>query len=113
MAHDEALASRFRDGLEGQTGTSEKKMMGAMCFFLHGNMIGGADRNKDGQGRFMFRVGKDNAAEALTRKGARIAEIGGRRMGGFIFVHEEDCDEDELKDWIALALSFVSTLPSK
>ena len=88
-------------------------MMGAMCFFLQGNMIGGADRNKEGQGRFMFRVGKDNAAEALSRKGAQIAELGGRRMGGFIFVAEEDCGDGDLKDWIALALSFVSTLPPK
>ena len=113
MAYDEALTSRFRAALEDQTGISEKKMMGSVCFFLAGNMIGGAHRTKDGEGRFMFRVGKDNAAEALTRKGAITAELGGRRMAGFIFVAEEDCDDVDLRDWVMFALSFVSTLPPK
>jgi TfoX/Sxy family transcriptional regulator of competence genes len=57
MAHDEDLAARFRDGLAGMAGVSEKRMMGGVCFFLHGNMIGGADRTKSGERRFMFRVG--------------------------------------------------------
>ena len=46
-------------------------------------------------------------------EGNQGAVDAGRRMGGFIFVHEEDCDEGDLKDWVALALSFVSTLPPK
>ena len=58
--------------LKDKTGISEKKMMGSpSASSSHGNMIGGAHRTKDGEGRFMFRVGKDNAAEALTRKGAQ------------------------------------------
>ncbi|MBT5664980.1 MAG: RNA methyltransferase, partial [Rhodospirillaceae bacterium] len=36
-----------------------------------------------------------------------------RRMGGLIFVEEDSCDDDALKDWISLALSFVTTLPPK
>ena len=113
MAYDETLAQRFRAALEGMNGISEKKMMGAVCFFLHGNMIGGADRTKQGHGRFMFRVGKQNEAEALSREGAAIAELGGRRMSGFIFVDDGVCDDEALKSWISLALGFVNGLPPK
>lgn len=113
MAYDEELTDRFRGALDGHTDISEKRMMGGVCFLLAGNMIGGADRSKDGDGRFMFRVGKDNEAEALSRDGATIVEMGGRRMGGMVFVGEEACDDDALKDWLSLALSFVSTLPAK
>ena len=80
---------------------------------VDGNMLGGADRQKDGAGRFMFRVGKDNEAEALSRPGAISLEQGGKRMGGTVFVDEAARDGDELKNWVALALSFVGALPPK
>ena len=113
MAYDEMLAARFRDALAGLPDVSEKRMMGGICFLVNGNMIGGADRTKEGVGRFMFRVGKDNEAEALSRKGAVAMEQGGRRMSGFFFVDEDACDAAALKDWVSLALSFVGTLPPK
>lgn len=113
MAYDEDLADRYRASLEGMVGVSEKRMMGGLCFFLNGNMVGGADREKNGAGRFMFRVGKDNEAEALSRDGACIVDLGGRRMGGLIYVAEDGCDEAALKDWLSLALSFVGPLPAK
>ncbi len=113
MAFDEELAERFRKSLEGMAGISEKRMMGGICFFLDGNMIGGADRNRKGERRFLFRVGKENAGEALSRPGAEPARIGDRVMGGFVFVDESDCEGDAMKDWVSLALGFVSTLPPK
>ena len=114
MAYDAELSARFCAALEGHVGISEKKMMGGLCFLLNGNMIGGADRDKDGRGRFMFRVGKDNEAQALSRDGAEIVEMGGRRMGGMVFVAEEAVETDAvLSDWVALALSFTTTLPAK
>lgn len=113
MAYDEALAARFRAALARRKGISEKKMMGGICFFSHGNMIGGVSRIQDGPGRFMFRVGKENEAEALSREGAAIVEMGGRRMGGFIDVNETDCGDMALKGWIKLALGYVGTLPPK
>ncbi len=113
MAYDEELTDRFRNTLGGHVDISEKRMMGGVCFLLGGNMIGGADRTKDGAGRFMFRVGKGNETEALSRDGATIMEQGGRRMGGLVFVNEDACDDDALKEWISMALSFVSTLPPK
>jgi len=118
MAYDENLTLRFREALhaavpEAAASLSEKKMMGGVCFLLNGNMVGGADRTKAGVGRFMFRVGKDNDDEGLTRPGAVTMHQGGRRMTGFFFVEESDCNAETMKSWIDLALSFVKTLPPK
>lgn len=113
MAYDEQLAARFRKALGRRAGVTDRRMMGGICFMLNGNMIGGADRTKKGVGRFMFRVGKENHADALQRKGAMKMEIGGRQMRGFIFVEEQHCDDQQLKDWVKYALSFVKTLPPK
>ncbi|MGJ8533668.1 MAG: TfoX/Sxy family protein [Alphaproteobacteria bacterium] len=113
MAYDEELADRFRNAVDGLGGIVEKRMMGGVCFMLDGNMLGGANRQKTGEGRFMFRVGKDNEAEAMKRPGAMTMEQGGRKMTGLIFVYEDDCDAECLQSWIALALTFVGNLPPK
>lgn len=113
MAYDEELAERFRVAAAGMTDVTEKRMMGGICFFLNGNMLGGCDRAKTGERRFMFRVGKQNEAEALRRPGAVPMEFTGRRMGGMVFVDEAACDADALRDWIALSCDFVSSLPAK
>ena len=88
-------------------------MMGGTCFLLQGNMIGGADIPKAGTGRFMFRVGKEHAADALQRPGAKPMEMGVRRMNGMIFVDAVDCDDKSLAEWVGLALDFDKTLPRK
>lgn len=113
MAYDETLSARMRDALAGMQGVSEKKMMGGLCFMLNGNMIGGADRTKEGVGRFMFRVGKENAAAADALPKGAVMEMGGRTMRGFYFVDADDCDDALLQTWLSLALSFVTTLPPK
>ena len=86
MAVDEHLSKRFREAIGKRDGLSERKMMGGLCFLLNGNMIGGADRNANGHGRFMFRVGKENDERASTLPGAEPLVQGGRRMRGLFFV---------------------------
>lgn len=113
MAYDELLAARFRDTLEGVANITEKRMMGGVCFMVNGNMIGGAHREKTGEGRFMFRVGKENEAEALARPGAMPMIHGSRRMGGFVFVDDGECDGPALADWVALARQYAESLPPK
>ena len=113
MAYDEALAQRLRDGLRGTKGVTEKRMMGGLCLLLNGNMLGGIDRTKSGRDRFMFRVGKENEAKALRRPGASIVEMGGRRMGGLIFVESDVCDHAVLKEWLSMTLDYVAHLPKK
>ena len=113
MAFDELLAMQFRDALPKRKGYDEKRMMGGLCFMLDGNMIGGVDRTKDGQRRFMFRVGKDAYEKAVQLPGAQPMIMGGRTMRGFVFVDEKDCDGKALSAWVKRALKFVETLPKK
>jgi hypothetical protein len=103
----------LRDGLRDVTGVTEKRMLGGLCLLVNGNMLGGVDKDKSGRDRFMFRVGKDNEAVALSRPGASIVNMGGKRLGGLVFVDAESGDEAALKEWIAMALGFVGTLPRK
>jgi len=113
MAVDEHLNQRFRETIGQLDGLSEKKMMGGMCFMLNGNMIGGADRTKDGEGRFMFRVGKGNDATGRALPGAQPMIQGGRRMSGLFFVAQGDCTPDVMHQWLTLAIDFARTLPKK
>ena len=113
MPYDEALATRFRTALADTQNVTEKRMMGGVCFMVNGNMVGGAHREKSGEGVFMFRVGKENEPEALGRPGARPMINGTRRMRGFVFVDDEECGSEALDEWIVLALSFVTSLPAK
>lgn len=113
MAYDEELARRYRDAIGGVPGISERRMMGATCFMVNGNMIGAADRTREGVGRFMFRVGKDNEAKAETLPGAEPMVMGGRSMHGFFFVEADDCDEATFRDWLSMAMSHAMSLPPK
>jgi len=114
MAADDALTQRFYKALGRQKGVTEKKMMGGICFMIDGNMVGGADRHAKTQyGRFMFRVGKDNEAKALSFPGTTIVEQGKRRMGGLVFVDADNCSAKDLKSLSKLAKEFVESLPAK
>jgi hypothetical protein len=114
MAYDEDTSERLRKALSSVPGVTEKRMMGGLCFMLNGNMVGGAHREKSGERLFMFRVGRENEAEALCRPHARPMQFGSRRaFGGFVFVDAKKIDETALEDWVALALAYVSPMPAK
>ena len=81
MPYDPHLAEQMRMALKARSGAVEKKMFGGYCWMLHGNMLCGVE-----VGRFMFRVGKKQEAEALSRPGARPMDITGRPMKGFVAV---------------------------
>ncbi len=113
MAYDGELAALFEAHLEGLPDVSQKRMMGGSCFFIHGNMVGGADVAKDGARRFMFRVGKDNVAAAEKMTGGEALVQGGRLMTGFYFVDVDKHDDKTIRDWFSLAVSHAMTLPAK
>ena len=113
MAYSEALADRVRQELKGVKALSEKRMMGGLCLLVEGNMLAAVGRASDGGDRLMLRVGKENESQSLLRPGATAVEMGGRRMGGFVHVEAAALDKAGLKDWLALALDFVATLPRK
>lgn len=108
MPHDPRLAERMRAALAGRKGIAERAMFGGFCWMLNGNMLCGVE-----VGRFMFRVGKDQEAKALSRPGAAPIVFNGRRMGGLVWVDEKPCRGRGLERWIDLAAAFVGTLPAK
>ncbi|HMS26046.1 MAG TPA: TfoX/Sxy family protein [Burkholderiaceae bacterium] len=102
------LADRMRIAFLGRTDIAEKKMFGGYCWMLNGNMLCGVE-----DGRYMFRVGKELEAKALQRKGASPMDITGKPMRGFVWVQGDVAKAATLKSWIALAETYVATLPTK
>ena len=113
VSYDAELAERFQRLLAGVENVTSKRMMGGVCFFLNGNMVGGADRSKAGERRFMFRVGKENEARATALTGGEPVVHGGRRLGGFYFVDADRNSGETIGDWAALAVSHARGLPPK
>jgi len=90
-------------------GAENKRMFGGTCFLIGGNMAIGT--LKDG---LIVRVGKEAHAAAMKRPGARVFDMTGRPMEGFISVDGQAVtSEAALKVWVDLAVSFVKTLPPK
>lgn len=108
MPYDPQLADRMRTALETRPGVVEKKMFGGYCWMLHGNMLCGVE-----VGRFMFRVGAAQEADALTRPGARPMDITGKPMKGFVWVDAAATGGETLDHWIDLAARYVDSLPPK
>lgn len=100
---------RIRKLLRRRKGLEEKRMFGGLGFLLNGNVCCGIHK-----GRFIFRLGIDVAEAALKEKHVKPFDITGKPMRGWVMI---DCrliaDENELKNWVALAASFASTLPVK
>ncbi|MBL8347615.1 MAG: TfoX/Sxy family protein [Rubrivivax sp.] len=108
MPHDPQLAQRMREALQSRAGVVEKKMFGGYCWMLHGHMLCGVE-----VGRFMFRVGKEQEAAALSRPGASVMDITGKPMKGFVWVDAGETVGDGLDTWIEMAARYVGGLPSK
>lgn len=74
-----------------------------------GNMLVGVIADE-----LICRVGPEAMAGALAEPGARVFDLTGRPMGGWVLVTGDAVGEDEdLAEWIARADRFVSTLPPK
>jgi TfoX/Sxy family transcriptional regulator of competence genes len=110
MAYDEGLAERIRGRL-GRTDAvevTETRMFGGIAFLEHGNMVVGVSGPD-----LMVRVGPDATDDALTRPGARLFDMTGRPMRGWVVVDGAVLDDDALVSWIDDARRFVATLPPK
>lgn len=108
MPYDPHLADLMRQALASRQGVTEKAMFGGICWLLNGNMLCGVE-----VGRFMFRVGKAQEADAVARPGAEVVAFNGRRMGGLVWVDAEACRVSGLESWIDLASRFAGSLPPK
>ena len=109
MAYEEGLAARIREALGPREGLEEVKMFGGLAFMHRGNMLCGVTKD-----RLMVRVGAENYDAALGKEGARPMDMGGRPMRGMVFVDPPGYGtEQQLDDWLAVALTFGETLPAK
>jgi hypothetical protein len=109
MAYDEDLAERVRDQLADEPGLSERKMFGGLAFMLDGNMCCGVTG-----GDLMVRIAPESTDEALERPGARIFDMTGRPMKGWLVVGAEGIAEDaDLASWVDESRRFARSLPPK
>lgn len=109
MAYDEDLAQIMCDDLYDVIWISEKKMFGGIAFMYAVHMVCGI--HKDGA---IFRVVKDQEAEAKAIEGAGYMMFTGRKMGGLIDVTDEAFVDDNRRAlWKGMALRHAQSLPPK
>ena len=109
MAYDEGLAERIRQCLGADPGVAEKRMFGGIAFLYQGNMAVGVTGED-----LMVRVGQDAADAALARPGARLFDMTGRPMRGWVVVAGSAVTEDAaLGAWIDQGRAYAASLPPK
>lgn len=118
MPFSPALAERVRRAVSqvvgggatgGVRGLAEKRMFGALCFMLDGNLLVGVMGTS-----LIARLGIDAAAAAIAEDYVAAFPPNGRPMRGWVTVDAEGIDsERQLRGWIERALRFVETLPAK
>lgn len=107
MAFNEQLASAVREELADQRGLIEKKMFGGVAFLINGNMSVGIHKNE-----LIVRLPPDETAEALKEPGARIFDITGRPMKGWLLIGPAGIKKS-LSAWVARGAAYASSLPKK
>jgi TfoX/Sxy family transcriptional regulator of competence genes len=109
MAYDEGLAQRIRKVLAFEPGLVEKKMFGGVGFLLHGNMACGVHGDA-----LIVRVGPARYAEALAQPHARVFDMTGRPMVGWVEVAPAGvASARDLRRWVTLGVEHAKTLPAK
>lgn len=109
MAYDEGLAQRIREALADDEGLSERRMFGGIAFMLHGNMAVGISGDE-----LMVRVGPEAYDEALAQPHARVFDMTGRVMRGWVVVAAEGiADDGALGDWVRRGADYARSLPPK
>ena len=109
MAYDEGLAQRIREALADADGLSERRMFGGIAFMLHGNMAVGISGDE-----LMVRVGPEAYDEALAQPHARVFDMTGRVMRGWVVVEAEGIADDvALGEWVRHGADYARSLPPK
>jgi TfoX/Sxy family transcriptional regulator of competence genes len=109
MAYDEALADDIRMRLAEHPQVTERQMFGGIAFMINGNMAVGVTGDE-----LMVRVGREGHDEAISRPGARLFDMSGRPMKGWLVVSQDGfATEGALVDWIEMGVAFAESLPAK
>ena len=111
MAYDKNLEARMQKILDDLNPPAliEKKMFGGVGYLVGGNMACGVHKNE-----LIVRVGAEGFVDALNRPGARPFDITGKPMSGWVMVKPSGFENDQaLRAWIELGLSYAKSLPAK
>jgi hypothetical protein len=109
VAYDEGLATRLRDLLGAVPGLTEKKMFGGLAMLLHGNMAVGVHGES-----LIVRTDPAQQDLLLAEAGARVFDLTGRPMKGWLLVDPAGCAEDEdLRRWADRGFAYAQSLPPK
>jgi hypothetical protein len=109
MAYDETLAAKVRRLLGRRKNLVEKKLFGGVGFLLGGNVCCGAWKEF-----LILRLGPDAARQVLGEEHARPFDITGRPMRGWAMIEPAGWQNDQrLRRWVAWAVEFTESLPSK
>ena len=110
MAYDEELADRIRELIGGETGLTEQKMFGGLAFLIGGNMAISAS----GQGGVLVRVDPAESDRLVASTNARLMEMRGRAMAGWLRLDSEDVrTKRQLAKWVELGTAYARSLPAK
>jgi TfoX/Sxy family transcriptional regulator of competence genes len=110
VAYDEELADRIRELVGSESDLTEKKMFGGLAFLVGGNMAVAAS----GQGGILVRVDPAESDALVATTNARLMEMGGRRMRGWLRVEPEDVrTKGQLAKWVDLGTTYARSLPAK
>src|ERR1700716_492952 len=103
MAYDEDLAERIRELVAAERNLTEKKMFGGLAFLIGGNMAVAAS----GQGGIMVRVDPAQSDTLVATTHARVTEMRGRLMPGWLRVDAEHLrTKSQLAKWVDLGISY-------
>ena len=110
MAYDEELAERIRELVGSEADLTEQKMFGGLAFLVGGNMAVAAS----GQGGILVRVDPAESDALVATTKARLMEMGGRRMRGWLRVDPEDVrTKRQLARWVERGTTYARSLPAK
>ncbi len=110
MAYDEDLADRIRELVVGESDLTEKKMFGGLAFLIGGNMAVAAS----GQGGVLVRVDPAQSDTLVATTNARVMEMRGRSMQGWLRVDPEHLGtKRQLAKWVELGTTYARSLPAK
>jgi hypothetical protein len=110
VAYDEELADRIRELVGSESDLTEQKMFGGLAFLIGGNMAVAAS----GQGGALVRVDPARFETLVATTNARLMEMRGRRMRGWLRVDPEDLrTKRQLVQWVELGTTYARSLPAK
>lgn len=110
MAYDEILAARIRELLGNEHALAEQEMFGGLAFLIGGNMAIAAS----GQGGVLVRADPEESDTLVATTKARLMEMRGRQMRGWLRVDPEDLrTKRQLAKWVELGTTYARSLPAK